>query len=526
MSNDIHTYYVENALTAKIDGESKTVGKVVFTYQVRAYVDLRNDQEIKSYLVRCNQRVMIRPINEFLLTPPSNNGFSEYPAMLSALTQLIVPEGVMPVLLDYSPRTLNTAVQTTSNLDDSTNQSTSHQHSLGSSISQTNSYGASLNLGFFGTDPTGGISGDYSHSTTQTRSVDDMTGHEGGSSSAAGISASMSIKDWGAYASLGDDSCTPTWIWGQEYPWDVIQYRYAKSGGNVCLPQFIVDRLIDSATGVVMPPSHLSLFGIDFTMHALWQVPPEYGTVNGDMLNFKHVLNLITGSHSATPPPPPPPHKSDTKKEGSTPSPPAVDATLSNPISFAFDSVPAAPLDLCLLGLDAVTSSAPGNGALIGFVPNKFLIPPTLATPFKITSGSNNMQVTGSGFSFVDGGLPLQSTAGQVASLEVHFKVLDDTEEYSIYFKHWRLGTGPLTFVVIINDEISSTIAKFVDAGEGEGGENNLLSISLRNLDFSSTDYHDYLRRGVNKVRIDVAPLSGNSSAVYCLRALALSGPQ
>jgi hypothetical protein len=49
------------------------------------------------------------------------------------------------------------------------------------------------------------------------------------------------------------------------------------------------------------------------------------------------------------------------------------------------------------------------------------------------------------------------------------------------------------------------------------------LTIALRDLDFVSIDYHDYLQLGLNKVVIDMSPIGDNyESCVYQIRAVAV----
>ena len=37
----------------------------------------------------------------------------------------------------------------------------------------------------------------------------------------------MSVKDWGSYATINPVYLYPTWVFGQEYPWNAIDCRYA-----------------------------------------------------------------------------------------------------------------------------------------------------------------------------------------------------------------------------------------------------------------------------------------------------------
>ena len=55
---------------------------------------------------------------------------------------------------------------------------------------------------------------------------------------------------------------------------------------------------------------------------------------------------------------------------------------------------------------------------------------------------------------------------------------------------------------------------------EGAGGDNNLLSINLRNAYYDTVDYHDYLVPGMNVIVIGLQAAA--SSADYSIRAVAV----
>ena len=78
---------------------------------------------------------------------------------------------------------------------------------------------------------------------------------------------------------------------------------------------------------------------------------------------------------------------------------------------------------------------------------------------------------------------------------------------------------------ILINDDITATtpnnkIVKYVDALEAEGGENNLLSIALRNQGYGTVDYHDYLQLGMNKFQITITPMGKDCG--YQIRAISI----
>jgi hypothetical protein len=76
---------------------------------------------------------------------------------------------------------------------------------------------------------------------------------------------------------------------------------------------------------------------------------------------------------------------------------------------------------------------------------------------------------------------------------------------------------------IVVNGDTSNAVTKYVDAIEGEGGDNNLLSIALRDLDFASINYHDYLQLGLNSVAITMEPIDqGWADCGYQIRAVSI----
>lgn len=486
---DIHKATFEAALTA---GKT-TYGSTYTTYEVRQVTDVRNLAEERTYIVTCSHRVMIPNPAVFDLTPGAENMFSEYPALLRSQFEINGASDYDTRLLTYAPRTLNTTVMATSNESQGANQSFTRQHTTGSSVSQTNSYGASMSLGFSGEDPTGSVSAEFSHSDTVEHNTSDSAGTEQGASSERGASDSMSIKDWGSYAYLDVANVVPAWLWGQEYPWDVIQYRYCPKDNNVALPEFVLCRLFDNikAPTQAFPPSQLSLFGVDFTMKAAWQV-----TLPADLakqsLALKHRLAYLSASHGLQA---------------------GVPVVTLDPAPVPFTLTPP-PLDLTLLGLDAVQLPGP----VIGFIPNKFIVPPKAGGPFKIISDTNTMQVTGEGFDSV------MTTAfgGGSAKLLVQFKILDALVEYGLFLKHWKTTDNGCSLSMVFNGDTTNPVVRHVDTMESEGGDENLTSVVLRNTDYAAADYHDYLVMGLNTVEITITPDDLTKPAGYLLRAIAL----
>ena len=60
-----------------------------------------------------------------------------------------------------------------------------------------------------------------------------------------------------------------------------------------------------------------------------------------------------------------------------------------------------------------------------------------------------------------------------------------------------------------------------VDATEGTGGQGNTSSLALRNLDFTSINFHDYLMIGTNTIELVFTPANGQPAS-YTLFAAAI----
>ena len=495
--------------------DNELFGTTYIRYEVRQLVDVRNLKEVKSYSITCTQRVVIPNATKFEFSPADTTKFKDYPALLSSEFGLQAHATSNVRLLNYSPRTVNTTITGSTSQSKAENQSISRQHTSGSSTSETNTYGTSASLGFFGDAPTGSIGFDYSHSSTSEQNRSATAGRERGSSAEHGQNDTMSLKDWAGYAYLrnrkdadGKDIetgyRTPTWVWGQEYPWDLIQYRYFKSGA-VQLPDFVKDRMLDNSNPpLVLPPSQLSLFGIDFTMKAAWLVDLSPDIAQQDMW-VQHLMDYMRATHEL--------------KGGKLTV--EVDTT---PQKFKVDSP---KLDLTLLGLDPVRDGSAQNGAVIGFIPSKFVTAPpkAAADKFKIISEANTLQVTGHGF---DKPMLANVTAANKAILTMQFKIVDTRCSYTLFMKHWKTTEKGCKLTFVFNkknnaeQDEANTVTRHVDWNEGEGGEDNLSSIVMRNKDYTSVDYHDYLAMGLNSVEITIEPIEAAASAGYFLRALAI----
>jgi len=482
-------------------------GTSVARYQVRQVTDVRNLRTTKAYRVTCLQRIIIPNADRFSLEPKSGTAFVNYPALLSSRFTLATTQNASFHLVDYSPRTVNTTVMSSGSQGKGDSSSFSQQHTSGSSVSQTNSYGMSFSDGTFGDADFDSLDLENSVSFTAEENYSNAIGSDSGKNRQQESSDSMSIKDWGSYAYIDPGNKSPTWVWGQEYPWDLIQYRYCPNGNEVALPKFVLARLFDNSEkpNQAFPPSQLSLFGIDFCMKATWlvELPDD---LEHQSVEVQHHLEYLTASHGIQKPKPGDPPASQDQ----------IFVTL-NPIPVVFEPKPVA-LDLTLLGLDPIRHGRVRNGAIIGFISSKFIVPPVMGEPFKIISDSNTLQITGRGF---EAPLSTDFSRGPV-TLKIQFKIIDTSTQYAIFFKHWKTTANGCTLTLIFNHDKDATIVQRVDAKEGEGGTHNLNIVTLRDTDYTSIDYHDYLVIGLNTIDVIITPDEADQPAGYLLRTIAI----
>ncbi|MEY4546103.1 MAG: hypothetical protein RL685_2298 [Pseudomonadota bacterium] len=517
---DLYTYRQVSPLsyTNPTTNVSTQYGTAIISYEVRRYPDLRNLGEAFVYKVVCTQRIVIP--NQAPYVPGGANiaSFENYPAIAACQIGLAsAPAGQTPSLVNYSPRTINSSVVTSVSHSVNNSNSSSFQHTTGSSSSQSNSFGASASIGFFGDLPTGGVSLSYDHTWGSESSKSNSTGAEAARGAQQGSDDSMTVKDWACYTYLDVNDTSPTWIWGQEYPWNIIQFRNNSGTANISLPQYVQSLLTD--TMQLFPPSELSQFGIDFTMKAAWLASST------NQLLATHTFNYYTASHQLN---------------GKS-----VNAQINGPFALP---VPTISLDLCAYGLDPILGSGAARVAVAGFIPRQFLTLPvpaqwnsgtntlTSPTPFLIISSTNNLMIQDttqySGLTQADAGagfVPSETALTAVftprctsLTMLLSFKVVDAIQDYRLFFKHWKTGSTGVMLTIVINDS-TKPITKYVDALEAEGGEDNLLAISLRNLDFGSADYHDYLQLGFNTISITITPIGGSpADCGYQIRAISI----
>ncbi|MFZ6687622.1 hypothetical protein ACO0K0_07735 [Undibacterium sp. SXout11W] len=523
------------------------IGTLRTEYQVTNYenVKLQDAKSIGSqaatrqYLVHCTQTINLCNKDGLDVSPSDDlASYVNYPLLINTSITPEPSSGLDFQLLEYSPQTVNTKVQSSGSTGQSTGATTgvSSSNTVGSSMSETNSYGASINLA-----ESPSISANYEHSSTSTSEHSATTGAE--SSRTRGLenssSASMSVKDWGAYALVNPDLNSIVWTFGQEFPWDAVECRLtngklSQSGQTeIVIPTAMCANLYDGVS--LYPPSHLSTFGINFVMKALWLISVDNGTTGGassphnDSINFCHNVDYISGSHMLLP------------EKGCDSTVQKVHVYMDQKpvrLQTSSDSSLTTALDLGLMSLDAVGKG--GNSAIVGFIPRKFTVRPVPfsktsgATLFEIFSSSNNLLVKDTtnslttmpkqgGFSPGETALTATLSSGLSAlAMTLYFKVLDADCNYTLYLKHWITVGAGVVLNFTINGDTDHPIKKFVVSLEAEGGENNLTRINLRNLDYSTADYADYLQLGLNSIEIQIQSIDSTSECDYQIRAISI----
>lgn len=468
------------------------VGIAHVEYHVRRVIDLRNLERVDAYHVTCSLRLSIPNGDPFDLLAIEQRSFGPYPALLSNTIELVAGADTIEDLhvIDYAPKTMNTAVVSDTNQNNDASTNVSQQHTTGSTTAQTNTFGGSASLGATGDIPNLGGAANFEHSSTHSREVSDALTRTSGTNVSRGESTSMTIKDWGSYARIEKDGAAARWLWGQEYPWNAVQLRTTRtSDGKIDLPQYMIDRLYQN--GQVLPPSELAQLGIHFSCQACWYLEVPANRPSHPLVRLDHAFELCTARHRVE------------------------SAGADSPFSLTLDeltlSAVASPdLDLELLGLDPLDAGAGVNGAVIGFVEGKFLYPPAYGQSFRIASDDNNLLVRGTGF---DPAMQTDFSHGAV-TLDVYFKLLDADADIQLHLKHWKVGDLGATMTLAIN---GTTLTTHVDGTESS--DQSYTSVTLRRKDFASVEYCDYLRLGLNTLKLTI---TGPAGAVYRLKALAI----
>ncbi len=230
------------------------VGWNIVEVQVYKNTDVRNLQSSSGYIVQYSQRTQINNLFNSLIKTQTSDGVDllSYQYLIGVgnavnLNVLNTSDATVE-LIRFSPKTINTVVQSNSQGSSSNDSSSNQQSSTGSTQSTVNTFSADLTGGFFGSSPTGSLSLGYSRSWGTSQSQESSTGSSQSAGTSSSTSDSMSIKDWGCYATR--DLSTPfiTWNWAQEVPVRMLDSQpylipNMYIGAQIPLPSNVLQRL-------------------------------------------------------------------------------------------------------------------------------------------------------------------------------------------------------------------------------------------------------------------------------------------
>lgn len=507
-------------LVNEVSSGNTTFGNSIVSVEVREIDDTTNLTSQRVYAVTMVQRITVpgpsaSTTGSYQVGAYSpSNGYQNYPAIVkNEVTVAVNNSNPNVIAAGIFPKTVNTAVSTSGSAGTGSQATQTEENSSGSSQANVNTFGVSVSDTLSLTKvlhPT--ISGSAQMSTQSTKNQSTSSGSSSGTNQNANSAASMSIKDWSAYGMLDDEAVNPTWIFGQGYPWDVIMYNQTTdssstddSGKPIALPSFVARRLVgtynDGSVVMAMPPSQLSLFGLDFQMTSTWLIEFPEPLTEDETIQLSFATTYYTASHY-------------------------IDTTTSDLVALLQDDTTAlianysltAPLSLSVYSLSPLDGTGTGNGTAISFETAPFsIVPSGESAPFKVVSPGNNLQASGTGF-----GADMNTTfsSGGQATVTFTFKVQDYGTQYALYLMHWISSTdGACTIDWSVNSG-KGTGAIVVDRTRNEGGQENFSSIELRNTDFTASGFHDFLVIGTNTIELTITP--GNSSMSYQLFAAAI----
>ena len=452
-------------------------GESVVECEIYRYTSASNLGLKKGYYVLAKQRIIIPNDSTPGLGAVSVQNYNNYPAILNNKITLDVNNNAKVKIHDLFPKTLNSNVNISSSSHDGDSRTQVQQYTSGSSINNTNTYGVTVSGGFM-LGPVFNLGVSYSEawgeSYNRQRSIGSNTTHQSDSN----FGNNMSVKDWSSYSKLGNNNKEVSWVWGQTYPWDVLNYNYAQEGNNINLPQFIQNRMLTSNS--VLPPSELSLYGLDFTTQASWLVEFEDDIVEDEVLSLSHEIECYTASHGFL---------------SSRVSASLDDSSQAKACQFSSE-----PLNMSRYSL-APVEVYNADGASIVFKNNQFTYrPKTEADNFKIISANNELEVSGSGFAET-----MKSSLKNNAKIEIYFKVDSNVSNYDLFIMHWlKDNKTSCNINWTINDKYKGS--SVVNAISDINGEDNMTKISLRSNNYSLLNSFDYLVMGLNKIELEIVP--------------------
>jgi hypothetical protein len=488
----IRDFYTYTKTTELQDNSGKQFGVSYASYEIYKQMDVTGLQQTNGFILSLKQRLVI-PNDSYTIGGMSRSGYENYLALITNQVTLTPPNGANAKILAYFPKTLNA-----SQIADESSDSTTHTNktSSGSINTNVNTFGIALDGGFFSEIPASKIALSYSSAWINDHLQESALGKGSHLQDGVTTGLSMSLKDWMAIGRADPSNDSMLWIWAQQYPWNTFLNNAVDNLGNVVLPNWVAQRLIEGS--VPLPPSELSLTGVDFTARVAWliQYPPNIQPDMTQTIQLAHTTTLYKASHS----------------------------TIAGYLTVKLDSAESAQVAnyvTSALDLDTYSLAPVDRSTFINFVTDDFIIAPGIpsSTLFKICSRGNELLAIGTGF---DASMAVPNFgATDMANVNLTFKLANRTQDYDLILVHQVSSADPnrtvhLNIDIIINGQ-QQMQAEVTNFGTSE------TVFPLRLLaDYSNLETHDFLNLGINTINIQVNSLDTTSNNTFSLRSVAI----
>jgi hypothetical protein len=494
-STIIRDFY-SNRVTLPLNN-SKLVqfGVLYTTTEVYRSIDAAGLQIKRGYVVSVKNRLII-PGNNLLVGAQTIEAYNDYLAMVDHKLAISAPIGAEIRILGYFPKTLNSAVSE----DESSASGLVNRMSSGSVNTNINAYAISLDGGFYSDIPANRLALTYSPSWIKDHLQENVLGKAAHLNDGAQSGHSMSLKDWMAIGRVDPLASSVEFVYAQENPWNTFLYNSLNSDGGIDLPDWVSQRLVSN--GKLLPPSELSLAGLDLCSRATWLIefPVDAPPAVDESVTLTHQVNLFSASHS-----------------------------LNNQTVHAnLDSVDQAQTAVVIvsgLNMEQYALAPIDQLGYVNFVTDEFTIAPS-ANPsqnFKINSRNFDLQIVGNGFGEM---MSINNlSASTSAEVDLQFKISDLSQDYSLVIAHELVASSQnnnATVDLVLSLEINGeqTLVKEVAAfGLSE------VVLPLRRLSqVANKENKDYLNLGLNSIKVAFSVGSGVTSpgSTYNLRSITL----
>lgn len=484
-----HTEIIDlkNTLTGEIFGKS------INEYTILRCSDFSNLKNVKGYVVTLKQRIIIPNPKEYQPGSSSVIKYEKYPILFENEVDLVTDSKAKIKLHSLFPKTLNTTVNLNSSSQTGKDTSNTVQHTSGSSTTNVNTFSVDVGGGYMMGTGFFQISFGYKHdwiaesNKSQSQSSGTTLQNQNSHTNA------MSVKDWSSYSTQSKEQDKIKWIWSQSYPWNAIFFNAVAGGGDtINLPEFVKSRMFNN--GILLPPSELSLFGLDFTQTAAWIITFPEGENISETISLKHKINSFSATHQLN---------------GNDLSASMDSANESSVAEFQIGA-----LDLSLYSLSPIFKR---DIASIGFLKSEFIaVPAKYSDTFKIMSNITNLMITGTGFD-----KNMTSDFSSPTSMDLTFKIPNHEKSYALELIH-SVGneSGDCKVEWLINDKHQGSLTLCNDTSTEK--QNARTTISLRNVDYESLNFHDYLTIGVNNIKLTFTPIDKTKKNSYNISVITI----